>query len=243
MSYKDKIDMERLPKHIAIIMDGNGRWAKQKGKNRMFGHRNGVKAVRATTECCARLGINYLTLYAFSTENWDRPPIEVSALMELLIYTLRNETKELNKNNIKLNAIGKLGQLPRRCYQELLDAIELTKNNDRMTLNLALSYSGRWELTKAMQEIAHKIAKNEIQPAAINEAYIQQHLTTANMPDPELLIRTSGEQRISNYLLWQMAYTEFYFTSTLWPDFREEHLYEAIVHYQQRDRRFGKVKV
>ena len=241
MNYKDNIDNNRIPRHIAVIMDGNGRWAKEKGKNRIFGHRNGVKAVRETTETCARIGVKFLTLYAFSTENWERPAMEVNALMELLVYTLRKETKQLNKNNIRLNAIGNIQSLPKRCYEELLSAIDITKNNDRMTLTLALSYSARWELTEALKKIAQEIVEKKRQPQEIDENLIGQYLTTKNMPDPELLIRTSGEQRVSNYLLWQIAYSEFYFTDTFWPDFNENELYKAIYTYQQRDRRFGKL--
>lgn len=241
MNYKEQIDQDRLPKHVAVIMDGNGRWAKKQGKNRVFGHKNGVKAVRDTTETCARLGISYLTLYAFSTENWGRPITEVNALMELLIFTLKREVKQLNKNNIRLNAIGDLSSLPPRCYEELMKSIELTKNNDRMTLTLALSYSSRWEITRAMQQIAAKVKQGKLATEDIDEQLISNHLTTINMPDPELLIRTSGEQRISNYLLWQIAYAELYFTEKFWPEFDEQEVYKAIYTYQQRERRFGKL--
>ncbi len=241
MSLKEQIDLSRLPKHIAVIMDGNGRWAKQRGKNRIFGHTNGVKAVRETTESCAELGVKFLTLYAFSTENWGRPRAEVSALMELLVRTLRKETKQLNENNIRLNAIGNINTLPKRCHQELLDAIEMTTNNTRMTLTLALSYSARWEMTKAIQRIAQAAAAGQLDPSQVNDQVISSYLETADMPDPELLIRTSGEHRISNFLLWQIAYTELYFTQNFWPDFNEEELYKAIIDFQSRDRRFGKL--
>jgi undecaprenyl diphosphate synthase len=239
MSFKEKIDTERLPKHIAIIMDGNGRWAKEKGKLRVFGHQNGVKAVRDTVEAAAEIGIEYLTLYAFSTENWKRPTFEVTALMELLVATINKETKTLMENDVRLNAFGDLKSLPSRCYKELMEAIDKTKDNKRLTLNLALSYSSRWELVHMSQLIAEKVKKNELKPEEINEDTINSLLCTAGMPDPELLIRTSGEHRISNFLLWQIAYSELYFTETFWPDFRREHLYQAIVDFQQRERRFG----
>jgi len=240
MSKKDLIDINRLPKHIAIIMDGNGRWAKQFGKMRIFGHQNGVKAVREASESAAELGVEFLTLYAFSTENWNRPKKEVDALMKLLVETINKEVPTLNKNDIKLQAIGDIKSLPENSFKQLNKAIEDTKNNKRMTLNLALSYSSRWELTDAIQEIAMKVKKGEIQPENINQDLISSHLETANMPDPELLIRTSGEYRISNFLLWQIAYAELYFTDKLWPDFRKEDLYEAILDFQNRERRFGK---
>lgn len=241
MSYKDQIDTSRLPQHIAIIMDGNGRWAKQQGKNRIFGHTEGVKSVRHITEVCAKLGVPYLTLYAFSTENWGRPPAEVTALMELLVHSLRKEIKSLNEQNIRLNTIGDMDALPRKCVRELTDGINLTQNNQRLTLSLALSYSSRWEITNAVKQIAQEVRKGTIEPSQIDEQLISRYLTTHNLPDPELLIRTSGEQRISNYLLWQIAYTELYFTEKYWPDFNEEELYKAIVDYQSRDRRFGKI--
>lgn len=240
MSKKDLIDIKRLPKHIAIIMDGNGRWAKQFGKMRIFGHQNGVKAVREASESAAELGVEFLTLYAFSTENWNRPKKEVDALMKLLVETIDKEVPTLNKNDIKLQAIGNIKSLPENSYKQLNKAIEETKNNKRMTLNLALSYSSRWELTDAIQEIAMKVKNGEIQPKDIDQNLISSHLETANMPDPELLIRTSGEYRISNFLLWQIAYAELYFTDKLWPDFRKEDLYEAILDFQNRERRFGK---
>jgi undecaprenyl diphosphate synthase len=240
MSLKEKIDSSRLPSHIAIIMDGNGRWAKQKGKLRVFGHQNGVLAVRDTVESAAELGIKYLTLYAFSTENWKRPKFEVNALMELLIGTIRKETKTLTDNDIRLQAIGDIESLPSGCRRELKEAIELTAGNKRMTLVLALSYSSKWEIVNAVKQIAEKVKAKEISPSDINESLFNSFLCTANFPDPELLIRTSGEQRISNFLLWQIAYSELYFTEKLWPDFRKEDLYEAILDFQNRERRFGK---
>lgn len=241
MSYKDQIDTSHLPQHIAIIMDGNGRWAKKQGKNRVFGHTEGVKSVRRITEACAKLGVPYLTLYAFSTENWGRPPAEVTALMELLVHSLRKEIKSLNDQNIRLNTIGDMNALPPKCVRELNDGMNLTQNNQRLTLSLALSYSSRWEITNAVKQIAEEVKQGKIEPAQINEQLISGYLSTHNLPDPELLIRTSGEQRISNYLLWQIAYTELYFTEKYWPEFNEEELYRAIVEYQNRDRRFGKL--
>jgi undecaprenyl diphosphate synthase len=240
MSLKEKINPAKLPEHIAIIMDGNGRWAKQQGEERIFGHENGVKSVRDTVEAAAEIGIKYLTMYAFSTENWNRPKEEVIALMQLLVYTINAETATLNKNSIRLQAIGDLKSLPPDCYNELQEAIENTKNNSRMTLVLALSYSSRWEIINAVKEIAQKVEDKTLSASEINEDTISQHLCTANIPDPELMIRTSGENRISNFLLWQLAYSELYFTDKLWPDFRKEDLYEAILDYQNRERRFGK---
>lgn len=237
---KDKIDLNKLPKHIATIMDGNGRWAKSKGKVRVFGHKNGVKAVREITEGCAELGVPYLTLYAFSTENWQRPKLEVNALMSLLVNTIESEIKTLQDNNIKLQAIGDISKLPTKTRNSLLQGIEDTKNNTRMTLILALNYSSRWELTQGMKKIAEKVSNHEINPEDINEQLITEHLATKGVPDPELMIRTSGELRISNYLLWQLAYAELYFTEVLWPDFRKENLYQAILDFQGRERRFGK---
>lgn len=239
-SLKDKILVERLPKHIAIIMDGNGRWAKQQGKLRVFGHQHGVDTVHTITEACAELGVKYLTLYAFSTENWNRSSFEVDALMSLLTNALKKELKTLTDNNIRLNAIGDLKRLPKSQYDALMSAINDTKNNTRMTLTLCLSYSGRWELTKAVQDIAAKVKNGSLNPEQIDETLISNSLATANMPDPDLLIRTSGEERISNYLLWQIAYSELYFTTKYWPDFGKEDLYEAIIDYQSRERRFGK---
>jgi len=240
MSMKDKINLDKLPSHIAIIMDGNGRWAKMKGKKRMFGHENGVTAVREVAEAAAEIGIKYLTLYAFSTENWNRPKFEIQALMRLLVNTINKETKTLNKNNIRLLAIGDLQSLPKDCYNQLNEAISNTAQNTKMTLVLALSYSSRWEIENAMKEIAKRIKDNKMEIDDINQNSISNFLTTATIPDPELLIRTSGEYRISNFLLWQIAYSELYFPSKLWPDFRKEDLFEAIVEYQGRERRFGK---
>ena len=239
-SLKDKIIAERLPEHIAIIMDGNGRWAKEQGKMRVFGHQRGVDTVHTITEACAEIGVKYLTLYAFSTENWNRSSFEFDALMTLLTNALKKEFKTLMDNNIRLNAIGDLKRLPKSQYDALMDAIKNTKNNTRMTLTLCLSYSGRWEITKAVKEIASKVKEGLINPEQIDESLISNNLATAGMPDPDLLIRTSGEERISNYLLWQLAYSELYFTKKYWPDFAEEDLYEAIIDYQNRERRFGK---
>ncbi len=239
-SIKEKINIERLPQHIAIIMDGNGRWAKEQGKLRVFGHQNGVGAVRAASEACAELGVKYLTLYAFSTENWNRSQFEVDALMKLLSKTMSEELKTLNNNNIRLNAIGDLERLPKSNYEALMKTIEETKNNDRMTLTLCLSYSGRWEIAQAAKKIAEKVKSGELSIEQIDEKCFSNFLSTNDMPDPELLIRTSGEERISNFLLWQLAYSEFYFTEKFWPDFGKEDLYEAIVDYQNRERRFGK---
>jgi len=232
----EKIDINNLPKHIAITMDGNGRWAKSKGKLRIFGHKNGVKAVRDTVEGAAEIGIKYLTLYAFSSENWNRPEKEVNALMTLLVSAINKETKTLMDNNIRLSTIGDINKLPSKAQKELEEAIIKTKDNTRMTLVLALSYSGRGEIINAVQNII----KDGKEPEEINEATFQQYLTTKSVPDPELLIRTSGEYRISNFLLWQIAYSELYFTDTLWPDFRRADLYKAILNYQSRERRFGK---
>ncbi len=237
---KDKIDMSRLPQHVAVIMDGNGRWAKQQGKIRIFGHQNGVSAVRAISEAAAELGIKYLTLYAFSTENWNRSAIEVDALMRLLSKTMSEELKTLNDNNIRLNAIGDLKRLPKYNYDALIETIEKTKNNDRMTLTLCLSYSGRWEITNAAKALAEKVKNGELQIEQIDENCFSKFLNTKDMPDPELLIRTSGEERLSNFLLWQLAYSEFYFTDKFWPDFGKEDLYKSIISYQNRERRFGK---
>lgn len=240
MSEKEKIDSQRLPRHIAVIMDGNGRWAKQKGKIRTFGHQHGVEAVRDTVEACAELGVEVLTLYAFSTENWNRPQFEINALMQLLVQSISKETPTLQENKIRLAVIGNTESLPSNVAKKLQKTIDATAHNSRMTLVLALSYSSRWEITRAMQLIAEKVKNNMLEPSAINEKIIEQHLCTYGMPDPELLIRTSGETRISNYLLWQIAYAELYFTPKLWPDFRREDLYEAIVDFQKRERRFGR---
>ena len=232
----DMIDTNNLPKHIAITMDGNGRWAKEKGENRLFGHNNGVEAVRDTVEGAVEYGIKYITLFAFSTENWNRPKHEVNALMSLLISSIHKETKTLIENDIRLQTIGNIQQLPKKCQNELSESIELTKENKKMTLILALSYSGKWEIINAVKEIIN----NKISEAAVNEELFKQYLTTKNVPDPELLIRTSGEHRISNFMLWQIAYSELYFTDKMWPDFRRADLKEAIINYQKRERRFGK---
>jgi undecaprenyl diphosphate synthase len=240
MANKEDINPNTLPKHIAVIMDGNGRWAKMQGKLRTFGHESGVKAVRETVEASAELGISYLTMYAFSTENWNRPKYEINALMTLLVSTISKETKTLMDNNIRLESIGDTDALPSKCRRELEEAKQKTSGNTRMTLVLALSYSARWEITQAMKQLAHQVKQGTIQPDAIDEKTIANHLTTAGMPDPELLIRTSGEHRISNFLLWQISYAELYFTDKLWPDFRKEDLYDAIVSFQNRERRFGK---
>jgi undecaprenyl diphosphate synthase len=239
-SLKERIDLSRLPQHVAVIMDGNGRWAKEHGRPRVFGHKNGVQSVRETTEAAAEIGVNYLTLYAFSTENWNRPQLEVNALMSLLVETLRMEIETLNKNNIRLLAIGDLEKLPGRTHKALLEGIENTSQNSRMTLILALNYSARWEITNAARKIAEEVRDGKLSAESVTEATFAAHLATAGIPDPELLIRTSGECRISNYLLWQIAYTELYFSPVFWPDFRKEHFYEALVSFQQRERRFGK---
>ncbi|RZK10957.1 MAG: isoprenyl transferase [Flavobacterium sp.] len=240
MDLLDNINKDNLPKHLAIIMDGNGRWAKKQGLMRAFGHENGTKSVRKTVECCAKLGIENLTLYAFSTENWNRPKLEVDTLMKLLISSLKNELKTLVENNIKLHTIGNLEKLPKSAQKELLEVINKTKDNTRMTLTLALSYGSREELISAIKNISSKVKNNIISIDAIDESIINQHLYTQNLPDVDLLIRTSGEHRISNFLLWQIAYAELYFTDVLWPDFTEQNLYEAIISYQKRERRFGK---
>ncbi|MWB95583.1 isoprenyl transferase [Flavobacterium sp. GA093] len=240
MNLLDTIDQTNLPKHLAIIMDGNGRWAKQQGFLRAFGHENGTKSVKTTIETCAKLGIEYLTLYAFSTENWNRPKLEVETLMKLLINSLKKELVTLQKNNIKLNAIGNLDKLPKNAQKELLDVIEKTKNNTRLTLTLALSYGSREELVNAIKIISNKVKNNIISLDTLDDSIINEHLYTQNLPDVDLLIRTSGEHRISNFLLWQIAYAELYFTNVLWPDFKEQDLYEAIISYQKRERRFGK---
>lgn len=239
-SFKDHIDLNNLPSHIAVIMDGNGRWAKKKGALRIFGHKNAVKAVREVTEGCGELGIKYLTLYAFSTENWARPKEEVQGLMELLVNTLKAEIDSLMENRVKLFTIGETSHLPEDCQKNLAWAVEKTSKNTGLTLILALSYSGRWELTQAMKSIIHDVNNGKLKRAEVTESLIEKYLQTAGIPDPELLIRTSGEMRVSNFLLWQIAYTELYITPTLWPDFRKENLYEAILSYQQRERRFGK---
>ena len=238
-SLKEKINIAKLPAHVAIIMDGNGRWAKSQGKPRVFGHKSGVVSVREVTEGAAELGVHYLTLYAFSTENWSRPTFEVNALMTLLVETVRKEVSTLNKNNIRLQAIGNLDGLPEKTRLTLLEDIDLTKDNTRMTLMLALNYSSRWEIVEATKRIAQKVAEGQLSPEDIDTTLFTQYLTTKDIPDPELLIRTGGEHRISNYLLWQAAYAELFFTSVMWPDFRKEHFYSAILDYQNRERRFG----
>lgn len=240
MGYKDQIDKSRLPEHIAIIMDGNGRWAKGKGKLRVFGHHNGVVSVSDVVEGAGEIGVKYLTLYTFSAENWNRPKLEVAAIMELLVSTINKQINKLMANNVRLNAIGELEMLPAKCYKELKAAIEKTSVNTGLVLTLALSYGSRREITSAVQQIAGKVMSGELKIEDINEEVVGDNLYTANIPDPELLIRTSGEYRISNYLLWQIAYAELYFTAKLWPDFRREDLYEAILDYQSRERRFGK---
>ena len=240
MSLKDQIQTEKLPQHIAIIMDGNGRWAKQKGMLRVLGHENGTKSVREIVEASAEVGIKYLTLYAFSTENWKRPKLEVQTLMKLLVKSLKKEIKTLQDNNIRLMAIGSLNDLPSKAHDELLEVIEKTKNNTHMTLTLALSYGSREELVSVVKELTLKVKNNIISTDSIDESIINKHLYTRNLPDVDLLIRTSGEHRISNFLLWQIAYAELFFTDVLWPDFTKEHLYEALINYQTRERRFGK---
>lgn len=239
ISLKDQIDPDQLPRHIAIIMDGNGRWAKSRGKHRVFGHKRGVRAVREVTEAAAELGVPYLTLYAFSTENWNRPKAEVLALMELLVRTIRKEVKTLMDNNVRLNAVGHLQNLPPKCLKELREAIDMTRNNTRMTLTLALSYGSRNEILDAVRGIARDVQDGKVSPEAIDEKLLSSYLYTRDMPDPELLIRTSGEQRISNFLLWQLAYTELYFPEKFWPEYDREDLYYAILVFQQRERRFG----
>lgn len=236
----EHIDKSKLPRHIAIIMDGNGRWAKEKGEDRLFGHFHGVESVRNIVEGCAELGVEYLTLYAFSTENWDRPEYEVVGLMELLVNTIRKEVESLNKNNIRLHVIGDMNMLPDYARNELNEALEITQKNSGLNLIMALSYSGRWELLNAVKNIAYQVKQNQLNVEEIDQDTLQQYLCTSDFPDPELMIRTSGEFRISNFLLYQLAYAELYFTNVRWPDFRKENLYEAILDYQNRERRFGK---
>lgn len=240
MSLMQKIDRSRLPQHIAIIMDGNGRWAQEKGEDRLFGHYHGVESVRNIVEGCAELGVKYLTLYAFSTENWDRPEPEVNGLMVLLADTIRQEVDTLNKNNIRLQLIGNIDMLPEYASRALQEAVEMTGHNNGLTLIIALSYSSRWELVNAVKLIAEDVQAGKLNASRIGEDTLRNYLSTSAFPDPELMIRTSGEYRISNFLLYQLAYAELYFTDTRWPDFRKEHLYEAIVNFQQRQRRFGK---
>ncbi|TDQ13755.1 undecaprenyl diphosphate synthase [Algoriphagus boseongensis] len=237
---KENLDLTNIPKHIAIIMDGNGRWAKKKGAMRIFGHRHAIQAVKDAIEGADNLGVKYLTLFSFSTENWSRPQDEVKALMELLVKTIIDEISQMMKNNIRLVAIGDLDSLPKSAYDKLMEAKELTSSNTGLTVVLALSYSGQWELTQAVRRIAQKVSEGTLNPQEITQQTVAENLDTAGIPDPELMIRTSGEYRISNFLLWQLAYTELYFTPVLWPDFRIEHLYAAVKDYQKRERRFGK---
>ncbi|CAM1360892.1 Isoprenyl transferase [Tenacibaculum sediminilitoris] len=235
-----RIDLQNVPKHIAIIMDGNGRWAKSKGMQRVFGHRNALTAIRETADTASELGVKFLTLYAFSTENWNRPKFEVDTLMSLLVSTLKKELPEFQRKNVKVNAIGNLANLPNNAQKILNKVIDETKNNTKITLTFALSYGSREEIVNAIKNISKKVVNNEIEIEKINDKVINNHLYTFNLPDVDLMIRTSGEQRISNYLLWQMAYAELYFTDVLWPDYRKQHLYDAIIDYQNRERRFGK---
>ena len=243
MALKEQINQKKIPRHIAVIMDGNGRWAAQHGHQRIFGHRNGIESVRQTVEAAGELGIEYLTLYSFSTENWKRPKAEINGLMYLLGKAIANETQKLHQNNVRLQVIGNMNDLPPKLQQQLRQSIDTLSKNTGLTLVLALSYSGRWEISEAMQQIAHEVQKGNIDPENIDSALIESFLHTSSIPDPELLIRTSGEQRISNFLLWQLAYTELHFIPVLWPDFRKEHFYEAILDFQKRERRFGKVLI
>lgn len=240
MDYKSLINTLEIPKHIAIIMDGNGRWAKEHNKPRIFGHKNGVLSVRTVVEAAGEIGLKYLTLYAFSTENWNRPKVEIAALMQLLVATISKEVSALNKNNVRLLTIGDLKKLPGNCEKELEKAIEKTKNNTGLTLVLALSYSARWEIANAAKKIAQDVLQEKLSVEEINDKTFSNYLETASIEDPELLIRTSGEYRVSNFLLWQIAYSELYYTDKLWPDFTKEDFFEAIVNYQKRERRFGK---
>lgn len=240
MSFKEQLDLINLPQHVAIIMDGNGRWAKERGYDRIYGHQHGVSSVRECTEAAAEIGLKYLTLYAFSTENWNRDRKEVEALMELLIDTIERETPTLDKNNISLKAIGDLSRLPLGASEKLMRCIEHTKANTGLCLVLALSYSSRWEICNALRQISQEVKDGKLSTDEISDELISSHLTTKEIPDPDLMIRTSGEIRISNFLLWQLAYTELYFTSIHWPDFRKENFFEAIVEFQRRERRFGK---
>ena len=239
MDLKQSVDKNNIPQHVAIIMDGNGRWAKQQGEDRIFGHHEGVNSVREIVEACGEIGVKYLTLYAFSTENWNRPKDEVDALMELLVATISMETPNLNKKGVKLQAIGDVKSLPESCQQELQESIDITSKNSTVTLILALSYSSKWEITNSVKEIAKQIEEGKLKASEITSKHIEKHLNTSIFPDPELMIRTSGEHRISNFLLWQLAYAEFYFTDTLWPDFRKNDFFKAILSYQNRERRFG----
>jgi undecaprenyl diphosphate synthase len=239
MDIKASINKDNIPTHVAIIMDGNGRWARSHGKDRIFGHHEGVNSVRDVVEAAGEIGVKYLTLYAFSTENWNRPKAEVDALMELLVSTISMETTNLSEKGVRLMAIGDIGSLPESCQKELAESIRRTSEDYRVTVILALSYSSKWEITDATRRIAEKVKRGELTPEQIDQTVIEQHLNTHGIPDPELMIRTSGEHRISNFLVWQLAYAEFYFTDVLWPDFRKEEFFKAIVSYQNRERRFG----
>jgi len=241
MNLKEQIDRNSLPRHVAMIMDGNGRWAEKKGVERIFGHRNGVESVRQVVEAAGELGVEYLTLYAFSTENWKRPRTEIDGLMTLLTRAITNETNKLNDNNVRLLVIGNVSDLPKSVHKQLMNAVNFLSENTGLTLVLALSYSGRWEITDAVKKMVADAASGQLEPDQVDSVLLESYLATSFMPDPELLIRTSGERRISNFLLWQLAYTELYFTPVLWPDFRKEHFYEAIIDFQRRERRFGKV--
>ncbi len=241
MNLSEQIDRKRLPRHIAMIMDGNGRWAQKKGVERLFGHRNGVESVRQVVEAAGELGVEYLTLYAFSTENWRRPRTEIDGLMTLLTNAITNETKKLNENNVRLLVIGNVTDLPKSVQKHLMQSVNFLSGNSGLTLVLALSYSGRWEITDAVKRMCNDAKSGKLDPESVDSGLLESYLATAFMPDPELLIRTSGERRISNFLLWQLAYTEMYFTPVLWPDYRKEHFYEAIIDFQRRERRFGKV--
>ena len=241
MNLKQQIDRNSLPRHVAIIMDGNGRWAEKKGGERIFGHRNGVESVRKVVEAAGELGVEYLTLYAFSTENWNRPRTEIDALMALLTRAITNETNKLNENNVRLLIIGNVSDLPKSVHKQLMQSVEFLSENKGLTLVLALSYSGRWEITDAVKRMMDDAASGKLDPDLVDSNLLESYLATSFMPDPELLIRTSGERRISNFLLWQLAYTELYFTPVLWPDYSKEHFYEAIIDFQRRERRFGKV--
>lgn len=241
MDVKEQIEKGKIPRHVAIIMDGNGRWAKQQGKHRIFGHTAGVESVREALVAASEIGVQYLTLYAFSTENWNRPKEEVDGLMDLLVQTISNEVDSLNKNEVRLQSIGDPKKLPEACYNELQNAIQRTSQNKRITLTLALNYSAKWEITNACKSIAKDVKANQLEIDSIDDDLINQYLSTKNIPEPELLIRTSGEKRISNFLLWQIAYTELFFTDIFWPDFKKDNFYEAILDYQSRERRFGKV--
>ena len=241
MNLIEQIDRNSLPRHVAIIMDGNGRWAEKKGGERIFGHRNGVESVRKVVEAAGELGVEYLTLYAFSTENWNRPRAEIEGLMTLLTRAISNETNKLNENNVRLLVIGNTADLPKSVHNKLMHSVEFLSENTGLTLVLALSYSGRWEITNAIRKMVSDAASGNLDPDRVDSTLVESYLATSFMPDPELLIRTSGERRISNFLLWQLAYTELYFTPVLWPDYRKEHFYEAIIDYQRRERRFGKV--